>query len=115
MTFEIIYVGFIALIAIGVCIVACFAGLERPWIELSTKHTRDTQVPQTYWQHAAVAIPKSAYLIWLGLAGIVHGILPEIKGLQFYTSSGILRAAKFLLDSGRHDDEFMRIFGEYDV
>jgi hypothetical protein len=78
----------------------------------STPHTRDTAVPQDYWQHAHVAITKSAKLIWFGLAGVVHGVLPEIKGLQFYTSSGILRAAKFLVDSGRHDPEIERIFGE---
>jgi hypothetical protein len=79
----------------------------------STPHTRDTAVPQDYWQHAHVAITKSAKLIWFGLAGVVHGVLPEIKGLQFYTSSGILRAAKFLVDSGRHDPENERIFLQY--
>jgi hypothetical protein len=67
----------------------------------STPHTRDTAAPQDYWQHAHVAITRSAKLIWFGLAGVVHGVLPEIKGLQFYTSSGILRAAKFLIDSPR--------------
>jgi hypothetical protein len=78
----------------------------------STPHTRDTAAPQDYWQHAHVAITRSAKLIWFGLAGVVHGVLPEIKGLQFYTSSGILRAAKFLIDSRRHDPEIERIFGE---
>lgn len=77
----------------------------------STKHTRDTDAPQNYWQHGKVAITKSAVLIWFGLVGIVHGVLPEIKALQFYTSSGILRAAKFLIDSRRHDPEIERIFG----
>jgi hypothetical protein len=77
----------------------------------STKHTRDTAAPQTYWQHGCVAISKSAHLIWLGFAGLVHGFLPEIKGLQFYTSSGILRAAHYLMMCGRHDREIERIFG----
>jgi len=77
----------------------------------STNHTRDTAAPQTYWQHGAVAISKSVRLIWLGLAGVVHGFLPEIKGLQFYTSSGILRAAHYLMMCGRHDREIERIFG----
>jgi len=81
-------------------------------MSFSTRHTRDTQAPQDYWQHAYVAINKSAKLIWFGLAGVVHGVLPEIKGLQFYTSTGILRAAKFLIDSCRHDSEIERIFGE---
>lgn len=77
----------------------------------STKHTRDTATPQSYWQHGSVSITKSAQLIWLGLVGIVHGFLPEIKGLQFYTSSGILRAAHYLMMCGRHDREIERIFG----
>ncbi len=77
----------------------------------STKHTLDTPVPQTYWQHGYVAITKSAKLVWLGLAGILHGFLPEIKSLQFYTSTGILKAAYFLAMSGRHDKEIERIFG----
>jgi hypothetical protein len=81
-------------------------------MSFSTRHTRDTQAPQDYWQHAHGAINKSAKLIWFGLTGIVHGVLPEIKGLQFYTSTGILRAAKFLIDSRRHDAEIERIFGE---
>jgi hypothetical protein len=77
----------------------------------STKHTRDTTAPQTYWKHSRIAISKSAYLIWLGLAGVVHGLLPEIRGLQFYTSTGILRAVHYLMMSGRHDREVERIFG----
>ena len=77
----------------------------------ATNHTRDTTAPQTYWKHGRVAISKSAYLIWLGLAGVVHGFLPEIKGLQFYTSSGILRTAQYLMMCGRHDREVERIFG----
>ena len=81
-------------------------------MSFSTRHTRDTQAPQHYSQHAYVAINKSAKLIWFGLTGIVHGVLPEIKGLQFYTSTGILCAAKFLIDSRRHDPEIERIFGE---
>jgi hypothetical protein len=68
----------------------------------STEHTRNTTAPQTYWQHGAVAISKLAHLVWLGLAGVVHGFLPEIKGLQFYTSTGILRAAHYLMMCGRH-------------
>ena len=78
----------------------------------ATSHTRDTKAPQDYWQHAHVAIINSAKLIWLGLTGVVHGVLPEIKRLQFYTSSGVLRSAKFLIDSRRHDSEIKRIFGE---
>jgi hypothetical protein len=85
--------------------------LEMAIRSFSTEHTRDTAAPQTYWQHGAVAISKSAQLIWLGLAGVVHGFLPEIKGLQFYTSSGILRAAHYLMMCGRHDREIERIFG----
>jgi hypothetical protein len=41
----------------------------------STPHTRDTAAPQDYWQHAHVAITRSAKLIWFGLAGVVHGAL----------------------------------------
>jgi hypothetical protein len=36
----------------------------------------------------------------------------EIKGLQFFTPTGILRTAKFLINSRRHDPEIERIFGE---
>jgi hypothetical protein len=86
--------------------------LKGPNMTFSTPHTRDTLAPQDYWQHAAVAITKSAGLIKIGLAGVVHGVLPEIKGLQFYTSSGVLRAAKFLIASRRHDPEIRRILGE---
>jgi len=85
--------------------------LEMTIRSFSTEHTRDTTAPQTYWQHGGVAISKSARLIWFGLAGVVHGFLPEIKGLQFYTSTGILRAAHYLMMCERHDREIERIFG----
>jgi len=85
--------------------------LEMTIRSFSTEHTRDTTAPQPYWQHGGVAISKSARLIWFGLAGVVHGFLPEIKGLQFYTSTGILRAAHYLMMCERHDREIERIFG----
>jgi hypothetical protein len=77
-----------------------------------TAHTQDTPVPQTYWEHAKVAIFKSFWLIWYGLAGVVHGLLPEIKGLQFYTSTNVLKTAAYMMLSGRHDKEILKIYGD---
>ncbi len=81
-------------------------------MKFSTKHTRDTAVPQDYWQHANVAISNSSKLVWLGIIGIIHGIFPEIKWMQFYTSTGIFKSAKFLMGTGRHEKEIRAIFGD---
>ena len=58
----------------------------------STPHTRDTASPQTYLEHFWFAFCYSSQMIWYGLAGIVHASLPEIRCLQFATSSFIVRA-----------------------
>jgi hypothetical protein len=78
----------------------------------STAHTRDTDNPQTYAQHFRVAWWGSWRLIWFGLAGLVHAVLPEFKPLQFYTSSGIIGIYRELEESGRHADEIKRILGD---
>jgi hypothetical protein len=77
----------------------------------STRHTADTPRPQDYGQHFRVAFFGSLKLIGYGLAGIVHAFLPEIKALQFYTSTGIIRAFKAIAESGRHGPEIEREMG----
>ena len=77
-----------------------------------TKHTEDTQNPQTYWQHFQVAFFGSFELVAYGIGGMLHALLPEIKCLQFWTSSGILKYAKALEDSRRHDEEIKTIWNE---
>jgi hypothetical protein len=74
----------------------------------STRHTADTPRPQDYGQHFRVAFFGSLKLIGYGLAGIVHAVFPEFRPLQFYTSTGIIRAYKALALSGRHDKEIAR-------
>jgi hypothetical protein len=74
----------------------------------STRHTADTPRPQDYGQHFRVAFFGSLKLIGYGLAGIVHAFLPEIKALQFYTSTGIIRSYKAIEASGRHEPEIVR-------
>lgn len=81
-------------------------------IDLSTPHTRDTGAPQNYFAHAKVACGKSLELILLGVVGVIHGIFPEIKWMQFYTSTGVLKAAKYLMWCGRHDSEIEAIWGK---
>lgn len=77
-----------------------------------TRHTADTANPQTYGEHFRVSFFGSLSLIWFGLAGLVHAFFPEIKCLQFYTSSGIIRAYRQLELSRRHDSEIAAIFGQ---
>ena len=81
----------------------------------STRHTADTPRPQDYGQHFRVAFLGSLRLIGYGLAGLVHAFFPEIKPLQFYTSTGIIRAYKALERSGRHEPEIERELGKHKV
>ena len=75
----------------------------------STTHTRDTKSPQSYAEHFNVAFFGSLKLIAYGLGGLVHAVLPEIKCLQFWTSTGIIKMYRQLEASGRHDEEIKRI------
>lgn len=77
----------------------------------STPHTRDTANPQTYIEHWRFACLYASQMIWYGLAGLIHSVLPEIKSLQFATSSFLIRTFKGLVLSGRHDGEIERILG----
>lgn len=79
--------------------------------EEMTKHTETTDNPQTYWQHGKFSVMNSLRLLTYALAGIIHGFLPEIKCLQFYTSSGIIRSYRLLEKSRRHDQEIEKVFG----
>lgn len=79
--------------------------------DFSTPHTLDTPNPQNYWVHGWFALTNSLKLIKYGFAGIIHAFFPEIKCFQFYTSSGILRMAKGLEVSRRHDKEIENIWG----
>ena len=78
----------------------------------STPHTINNDVnPQTWRKHFKVAFFGSLKMIFYGVGGVVHAFFPEIKVLQFWTSSGIIRICLLLLRSRRHDDEFEKIFG----
>lgn len=78
----------------------------------STTHTRDTANPQSYWHHWYFAMRESFRIIGYGLGGIVHAFLPEIKVLQFWTSSGIIKTYRRLEQINRHDSEIAAIFGQ---
>lgn len=80
--------------------------------DFSTRHTRDTDHPQNYWQHFRVALWGSLRLIGLGLGGLWHAIFPEQKRFQFWTSSGVIRIYREMELSGRHDDEIGKIFSD---
>jgi hypothetical protein len=75
---------------------------------LSTKHTREGDNPQTYFEHFRVAFVSSVKLMWYGVAGIIHAFIPGL--LPFYTSTGIIKIYRQLVESGRHDDEIQEIF-----
>ena len=77
----------------------------------STRHTADTPRPQDYGQHFRVAFFGSLRLIGYGIAGVIHAFVPEFKPLQFYTSTGIIRAYKAIERSGRHGPEIVRELG----
>jgi len=68
-----------------------------------TKHCYSTENPQTYWAHCRFAFTNSFMLIWIGIAGCVHAILPPL--FPFYTSTRVIRSFGELVDSRRHESE----------
>lgn len=79
--------------------------------EFGTRHTFDTQNPQTYQAHRRVAYRGSWLLFKAALAGWVHGTFPEWQRWQFWSSTIVIKLALALWRSGRHDKEFIAIFG----
>ena len=67
-----------------------------------TDHCRETDNPQTYWEHGSFSITNSARLIIAGLGGIIHGIFPF--WLQFTTATAVIKSFRLLEKSGRHDE-----------
>lgn len=77
---------------------------------LFTEHPRDTENPQTYWQHFWVAFSNSSKLLWASIQGIVHAFFPWIW--PFETSTQIIKSMKILMDTKRHKDEISEHLGE---
>ena len=78
-------------------------GLVRAKGSWFTKHCYSTENPQTYWGHCRFAFSNSIMLLWIGIAGCVHAILPPL--FPFYTSTRIIRSFGKLVDSRRHESE----------
>jgi len=71
-----------------------------------TKHPRDTENPQGYWKHGIFALINSLILIYAGLIGIIHAVLPFL--FPFTTSTIVIRSFKKLVASRRHKAELKR-------
>jgi len=71
-----------------------------------TDHPRDTENPQTYWEHGWFAFKHSSILVFAGILGIIHSILPFL--FPFRTSTIVIRSFKKLVDSKRHKAELRK-------
>ena len=80
---------------------------------LLTDHIKDTDNPQTYWQHWRVAFFGSLYLIGAGLVGVMHSFCPW--WFPFYTSTKVIQIMNILIKTGRHKEEIYREFGTYTI
>jgi len=72
-----------------------------------TDHARDTDKPQTYWQHGSFAFRNSLNITLAGIAGMIHAVFPF--WFKFTTSTAVIRSFKKLCDSGRHKAEMQEI------
>lgn len=75
-----------------------------------TDHIRDTENPQTYWQHFRVAFVNSSKLLWASIQGIVHAFFPW--WFPFETSTQVIKSFKILIDTKRHKAELREHLGE---
>jgi hypothetical protein len=64
--------------------------------EKSKQHLSDTK--QTYWVHGNFAITKGFFIVWVGVASILHGIIPSL--LPFYTPKQIMKLAELIRERG---------------
>ena len=75
-----------------------------------TDHIRDTENPQTYWQHFRVAFVNSLKLLYACILGIIHAFFPW--WFPFRTSTAIIKSFKILVDTRRHKSELREHLGE---
>jgi len=75
-----------------------------------TEHVRETENPQTYWQHGKFAFINSSILIGGGVLGILHAFFPW--WFKFTTSTIVIQSFKKLCDSRRHRKELNTIIPE---
>ena len=68
-----------------------------------TEHPRDTENPQSYYEHGKFAFINSVILIFAGILGIIHAIFPFL--FPFSTSTIVIKSFKKLVDSKRHKAE----------
>ena len=68
-----------------------------------TEHIRDTENPQTYWQHGKFAFKNSSIVAWAGILGMIHAVFPW--WFKFHTSTTVIKSFKKLVDSRRHQAE----------
>lgn len=70
-------------------------------------HVRDTEKPQTYWQHCKFALINSALVTFAGIQGMIHAFCPW--WFKFATSTAVIKSFKKLVDSRRHLKELNEI------
>jgi hypothetical protein len=75
-----------------------------------TDHIRDTENPQTYWQHGKFAFKNSSIVAWAGILGMIHAVFPW--WFKFHTSTAVIKSFKKLVDSRRHLKELNTIMPE---
>ena len=75
-----------------------------------TSHVRETENSQTYLEHGKFAMVNSSILVWAGLLGMIHAVLPNL--FQFHASETVVRSFMKLCDSRRHKDELNRLMPE---
>ena len=68
-----------------------------------TKHTKETENPQTYFEHGRFAFANSLILVFAGLIGMIHAVFPFL--FPFTTSTIVIKSFKKLVASGRHKAE----------
>ncbi|MCB0377466.1 MAG: hypothetical protein KDD33_03150 [Bdellovibrionales bacterium] len=58
----------------------------------SINHLKD--VHQSYWKHGSFAVRWGFYIIFLGIASIIHGFVPAL--FPFLTPDGIKKISKMI-------------------
>ena len=66
--------------------------------------------PQSYYSHCMFSVKNSLILIFGGVLGVIHGVLPFL--FPYHTSSILVHSFRKLVDSKRHKHELREILPE---
>ena len=85
--------------------------IEKYYTKSAKEHLNVPENPQSYLQHCIFAMVNSSILIFAGILGVIHAIIPNL--FPFVTSEIVAKSCKKMIQSNRHKPELREHLSKY--